>query len=434
MKRRVVNFSPGSGPIAQVQDGTANIFMFGDISEWWGVNKDTVTAALKGKSYENVNVYISSPGGDIAEAFTIHDLLRGTRANVTAYLTGTCASAATVIACSANRVVMSQACVYMIHKPLWGNTWGNADSLRKDADILDIYESIILNIYATKTGKSKRALKEMVAAETWMEPADAMALGFVDEVVDSIEIDWTVPTSGLSSGWDSWLWDNADATNKFTGIAAKRSAVINLIEKGYRQYEPEADSQNKNFTIMNFAQKVIAFLLGQNFIAQENAEAAQNALMGMDLVEAVQAAAEEKFAKVTQADVLAAINALTPEQRSQLFPRNDAEETAAGEAATDTTETDTRITELQEQIAGLQEQLAQVQNTTAGLASKKTVPVAPTNGKQRLSEEEAETQMPIAQIQMALKGLDKKQINTATFQSITGMTPEAARAHVAAHN
>src|SRR5690606_7874215 len=159
------------------------------------------------------------------QAFVIHDMLQGHPANVTAYLVGQCASAATIVSCSADEVVISNQCIYMIHKPNWG-LWGDADELRKGAEILDKYQSLIINVYKRKTGIEESRLNELMNAETWFEPSEALALGFVDSVVDHIEVDFLLPTTGANSP------DTESST--FDNVSTYRVAALAALEMGMR--------------------------------------------------------------------------------------------------------------------------------------------------------------------------------------------------------
>lgn len=49
-------------PAMNLAGGTVNVMIFGEISEWWGVNKSDVYWALKDRQISQINVFISSPG------------------------------------------------------------------------------------------------------------------------------------------------------------------------------------------------------------------------------------------------------------------------------------------------------------------------------------------------------------------------------------
>jgi ATP-dependent Clp protease, protease subunit len=254
-------------PAMNLAGGTVNIMIFGEISSWWGVNKDDVYWALKGRNISQVNVFISSPGGEIDESFVIHDMLKGHPATTTAYLVGQCASAATLIACACDTVIMSNQCIYMIHKPMWG-VWGNADALTKGAEILDKYQSIITDIYVRRTGLSADVVTDLMNAETWFEPKEALSMGFIDSVVDNIEVDFLLPTTGVDAE------DSDIQIDIFTNSGAYRAAAVNFIEKGLRPIKT-AEVKNickskKSRTMFGteFFKNILNSLLGEKALAK----------------------------------------------------------------------------------------------------------------------------------------------------------------------
>ena len=65
-------------------DKRASILIIGEISNWWGISKHDVLAALRGRDLDHIDVYINSCGGDVADGLSIHDMLKGHKAKVTA--------------------------------------------------------------------------------------------------------------------------------------------------------------------------------------------------------------------------------------------------------------------------------------------------------------------------------------------------------------
>jgi hypothetical protein len=92
------------------------------------------------------------------------------------------ASMASVIAMAGHKVVMPANALMMVHNP-WTVSVGNAEQLRKDADLLDKVAGQIVGAYAGKCGdKTKRDdIVVLMNAETWMDGAEAVAAGFADE-------------------------------------------------------------------------------------------------------------------------------------------------------------------------------------------------------------------------------------------------------------
>lgn len=101
-------------------DQKAELLLYGDISErsWW---EDAATpkrfaddlAALG--DVKEITVYINSGGGDVFAAQAIGNMLERNAATVTAHIDGLCASAATIVACHADKVVAAADGSYMVH-------------------------------------------------------------------------------------------------------------------------------------------------------------------------------------------------------------------------------------------------------------------------------------------------------------------------------
>jgi hypothetical protein len=100
---------------------------------------------------------------------------------VNATITGMAASMASVICMACDKVSMVKHGRMMIHDAS-SATHGNAEQLRKTADLLDGISENIAEIYADKTGMDKEEIREMMKRETWMNAKESIANGFVDEV------------------------------------------------------------------------------------------------------------------------------------------------------------------------------------------------------------------------------------------------------------
>lgn len=126
-----------------------------------------------------VTLRINSQGGDVFEAITLYNLLKG-RGEVTVYVDGVCASAASVIAMS-GRVIMPSNTMMMIHEPATlsdGTSSEHADM----AALLDKITGIITSIYAAKTGLDSDRILQLMKSESWMTAQEAVSLGFADEI------------------------------------------------------------------------------------------------------------------------------------------------------------------------------------------------------------------------------------------------------------
>ena len=423
-------------PAMNLAGGTINIMIFGEISEWWGVNSRDVYWALKDQRVSQINIFISSPGGEITEAFTMHDMLKGHPAKVTAYLVGLCASAATILACAADEAIMSNQCLYMIHRPQWG-TWGESDELRTIADVLDKFENVIVATYKRKTGMSESALHDLMEAETWFEPTEALSLGFVDKVVDSIEVDFLLPTTGSES------LDNGDTAFNYT--SSYRVAALAALEKGLK---PATKADIRKFTrtkstnmfgkdffknILNFLSENKALAKGADVeelsenLAEDTylAETLQNsaiesavnaavakvkptALTMESLVAMVEKADDDAKAKIAAALNLKPAEAKKPkgEGEGEEEPGDDDEE---GE---EMTALNKKFTDLQAEFAALKKggSAQKPSNGEPPLKSKKDAP----DGSGKVSD---------GQLKIANESFAKGYITAEVYEKVTGQKP-----------
>src|SRR5574340_334392 len=76
-----------------------------------------------------IDLHINSPGGDVFDGVTIHNLLKQHPAKVTTYIDGLAASIASVIALAGDKVIMAENALYMMHNPT-GMGMGTAEEMR----------------------------------------------------------------------------------------------------------------------------------------------------------------------------------------------------------------------------------------------------------------------------------------------------------------
>lgn len=334
-KKKVFNFGKNPVMVALSQgSNTLNIYVFGEIGCWWGLNKNEVLMYLKGKKYNQINLVISSNGGDLAEALVIRDLLKAYPANVTTYLTGFCASAATILADAGDSVVMSRQCIYMIHKPLFEWTGGNADDLRNDAEILDTWENIAVEIYMAKTGLGETEIRSLMQDESFLGADEALALGFVDEVVDVLEIDFELDTTGLQQENEQENTFIREPIDFKSSATIYNQAVAAALKGGYRQISPAMmqgfhKKEEKTFEMNQLSKMFVSMLVKAGFITTENEAAAMEAANKIETPEMIATIVKEEVAKQVKnvapqapsmkvTDIVKTIEAATDEEKAEI--------------------------------------------------------------------------------------------------------------------
>lgn len=166
---------------------TAEISIYDEIGGW-GISAQQFAKDFKalGNNLKQINLHIHSPGGDVFDGIAIYNLLKNHPSNKTVTIDGLAASMASVIAMAGTEIIMPENAMMMIHKP-WGVQGGDADNMRKYADLLDKVEDTLIPAYAAKTGKSAEELAEMLAAETWLNGKECVEHGFADKLAEPVK-------------------------------------------------------------------------------------------------------------------------------------------------------------------------------------------------------------------------------------------------------
>lgn len=168
--------------------GPAIIRISGFIGEsFWDDNSTSEKAFLSAldsiPAGQKIELQINSEGGSIQDGLGIYNAIRSRSADITAKITGYALSIASVIPLAASRVISPKTAVWMIHKP-WTQASGNADQMRKVAELLDKHEEALVAAYVAGTEQHPEKIKEDLERETWMSGAEAVAYGLADEEVD----------------------------------------------------------------------------------------------------------------------------------------------------------------------------------------------------------------------------------------------------------
>ena len=162
---------------------TTEVYLYEEIDAygWWGVSAEMFIDELNKVSTGNINLRINSPGGDVLDAIAIYNALVSHPANVTVYVDSLAASAASVVAMCADKLIMMVGSQMMIHDASGFGT-GNAAKLREYATFLDQQSDNIATIYMARAGGEASDWRALMLKETWANALEAVELGLADEV------------------------------------------------------------------------------------------------------------------------------------------------------------------------------------------------------------------------------------------------------------
>lgn len=170
---------------------TADIYIYGDITSWaWyedEVSSYTLVKELESlEDVDNINIYINSYGGEVAEGLAIYNALKRHKAKVTTIVDGFACSIASVIFAAGDERVMSNTSLLMIHNA-WTWTTGDSNDLREEADNLEKITQASINAYMNIVNVDEEEIKEMMNTDTWLNGPECLEMGFATNLIEVAE-------------------------------------------------------------------------------------------------------------------------------------------------------------------------------------------------------------------------------------------------------
>lgn len=174
-----------------------NVFgPIGDALSGDAVRASDFAAALRDAGGDDVTIHINSGGGDVFDANAMAETLRAYEGRTVASIEGLAASAASYFALTADEVVINRSALVMVHNP-HSCAYGNAEDMRKTADMLDKVRGAISGQYARKTGRGTDEIEGLMDAETWFTADEAIEFGLADRMSDAEPIAACVDASTM---------------------------------------------------------------------------------------------------------------------------------------------------------------------------------------------------------------------------------------------
>ena len=211
-----------------------------DYKEWydfWNVDctcpRDIQDAVNSLPDDEDLDVYINSPGGEIASGSEIYTILRNCD-RVKIHITGQAHSAASIIA-MAGWSEMAPTALMMVHcVSTYGG--GNHIDFEHTAEVLRAADEALCTAYTGKTGMTKEEALAMMEHETWMTAERAREKGLVDAIM--FEEEESAPMAAASGIFKlptkdqmNQLYKQKMKTNRDIQLAQMKLDLLNLTRR-----------------------------------------------------------------------------------------------------------------------------------------------------------------------------------------------------------
>lgn len=323
------------------------------IGDWWlDTDKASIRKKLEQYKGKHVDMKISSLGGSLDDGLDIRQQLLD-HGDVTVYLSGFVASAATVIAMGAKEIKMGKYAFFLVHR------CSNFVDIWRQVNANDI-ESIIADLQHLKDENEKidRTLAAMYAArcknhtedellslldkECWLTAQEALDWGFVDEVVDQPAEEAPAVTNAVATRFNALglTLNGLEIQPDRPGFGMKLQELLDGL-RGIRDLllDKKSNSETNQHNEEKSMKKLISFLALAMVLAMDKFECEEGGTCQLT---------DEQLGKLDA-------------KLNELNAQHDADQQAIAER-------DTTIAELREQVANLQkapgEETTKVDETT----------------------------------------------------------------------
>ena len=184
------------------------------IGDWWcDTDKASIRRQLDNYKGKHVDMKISSLGGSLDDGLDIRQQLLD-HGDVTCYLSGFVASAATVIAMGAKTIKMGKYAFFLIHRcSNFIAIWQQANAkdmetliadLQKNKDENERIDQVLAAMYASRCkNHSEEELMALLDESKWLTAQEALDWGLVDEIVDQPEEEAPAVTNALAKKFNA---------------------------------------------------------------------------------------------------------------------------------------------------------------------------------------------------------------------------------------
>lgn len=234
--------------INKAKDDATDVYIYDEIG-FWGTEASEFVKQLQDISTSKINLHLNSPGGEVFDGMAIFNSLKQHDAEVTVYVDGLAASAASFIAQAGDQVIMARNAQMMIHDGI-AMAYGNEQDFLDTAALLSKISNNIADIYAYAArhrgfDSKLEDFRALMREEVWYTGGEAVDAGLADVVLDQDDEE----AEKAKNKWDLSFYNYAgrERAESPTRIAARllvsNQAKENDMGDRPENHEVEADTE-----------------------------------------------------------------------------------------------------------------------------------------------------------------------------------------------
>ena len=146
------------------------------------VDDNNVFVKVPAPEYIPIKLIINSPGGAVYAVLFAIDEMKRMKVPVDTYISGYCASAATILAQAGKKRFISKHAYMLIHEVRAG-CWGKKSEVTDDFHNISKLSDMLVDIYSEKTKMTREELPGILERDRNWNARECLEKGLVDEII-----------------------------------------------------------------------------------------------------------------------------------------------------------------------------------------------------------------------------------------------------------
>jgi len=142
----------------------------------------TIQIQYKLKTLPEIDIYISTDGGEVFPAMSTIDRIKYSEFNINTYVEGSVASCGTLLSIVGKKRYMRKNSFMLIHQ-ISSGFWGNFSQFQDEIQNLELLMKSIKKLYIEHTKFGEEELDKLLKRDIYLNSDDCLKYGLVDHII-----------------------------------------------------------------------------------------------------------------------------------------------------------------------------------------------------------------------------------------------------------